>query len=195
MITSFVMLAVIGIGLLIAHSAGSSDNPTTKIGLASPGSVEQFNYLNSQFARCSWGWSAADATRWATSLADNTFVQGPCCNGMVLADYQKQVSELSNYTSLSSVVAQDPYNIPAPVLKADLAGLNLTLTPSQQSVFNAVPALSSENWCCCQCWAWYQHQGLGKILIADYGYSAQEVAHVIDLEGCCGTAPGPMNMS
>jgi len=93
------------------------------------------------------------------------------------------------------VIARDPYNIPAPVAKADIAGEKLNLTTDQQSVFASAATLSKENWVCCQCWSWYQHEGLAKILIVKYGYTAQQVAHVIDLEACCGTGTGPMRMN
>ena len=134
-------------------------------------------------------------TNWMNGLVDDTYIQGACCNPMVATDYQNQISDLSNYTSLSSLIAKDPYNIPAPVAKADIAGQKLILTPDQQSVFANAATLSKENWCCCQCWSWYQHEGLAKILIAKYGYTAQQVAHVNDLEACCGTGTGPMRMN
>jgi len=72
-------------------------------------------------------------TNWMNSLADDTYIQGACCNPMVATDYQNQISELSNYTSLSSLIAKDPYNIPAPVAKADIAGQKLILTTDQRS--------------------------------------------------------------
>ena len=136
-ILSLVLLAVIGIALF-AFSAQNMNMPGTNPGPASPGSIEQFNYLNQQVSRCLWGANMGDEmgyTNWMNMLADDTYIQGACCNPMVATDYQNQISELSNYTSLSSVIAKDPYNIPAPVVKADIAGQKLTLTTDQQSVF------------------------------------------------------------
>jgi len=179
-------IVIIAVTLTATNNmSGMNSNP----GPGPAGSQAEFDYLSPIATPCSWTDSMI------MRMSDSTYLQGACCNGMVLTDYQKQISELSNYASLSSVVALDPFNIPAQVAKADLAGLNLAMTPDQQSTFNQAPTLSSENWCCCHCWAWDLHEGLGKILIVNYGYPAQQVAHVIDLEGCCGTAPGAMRMS
>ncbi len=183
-----VLLSIVIIAVTLTatnNMSGMGSNP----GPGPAGSQAEFDYLSPIATPCSWTDSMI------MRMSDSTYLQGACCNGMVLTDYQKQISELSNYASLSSVVALDPFNIPAQVAKADLAGLSLAMTPDQQSTFNQAPTLSSENWCCCHCWAWDLHEGLGKILIVNYGYSAQQVAHVIDLEGCCGTAPGAMRMS
>ena len=196
-ILSSVLLAVIGIAFL-ASPAQNMNMPGTNPGPASPGSIEQFSYLNQQVSRCLWGANMGDETgytNWINGLADDTYLQGACCNPMVTMDYQNQISELSNYTSLSSLIAKDPYNIPSQVAKADIAGEKLSLTSYQQSVLANAATLSKENWCCCQCWSWYQHEGLGKILIVNYGYTAQQVAHVVDLEACCGTGTGPMRMN
>jgi len=196
-ILSLVLLTVIGIAVL-AFPAQNMNMPGTNPGPASPGSIEQFSYLNQQVSRCLWGANMGDEmgyTNWINGLADDTYLQGACCNPMVATDYQNQISELSNYTSLSSLIAKDPYNIPSQVAKADIAGGKLILTSDQQSVLANAATLSKENWCCCQCWSWYQHEGLGKILIVNYGYSAQQVARVIDLEACCGTGTGPMRMN
>ena len=200
-ILSLVLLAVVGIALF-AFAAQNMNMPGTNPGPASAGSTEQFSYLSQQVSRCLWGASMGNEmgyTNWINGLADDTYIQGACCNGMLVTDYQSQISGLhdvlASNSSLSTVVASDPYNLPSPIVKADIAGEKLSLTHDQQSVFASAASLSKENWCCCQCWSWYQHEGLGKILIVNYGYSAQEVAHVIDLEACCGTAPGSMRMN
>src|SRR6266852_5632834 len=185
--TVLLSIVIIAVTLTATNNmSGMGSNP----GPGPAGSQAEFDYLSPIATPCSWTDSMI------MRMSDSTYLQGACCNGMVLTDYQKQISELSkNYGSLSSVIALDPFNIPAQVAKADLAGLNLAMTPDQQSTFNQAPTLSSENWCCCHCWAWDLHEGLGKILIVNHGYSAQQVAHVIDLEGCCGTAPGAIRMS
>jgi len=115
-ISSLVLMTVIGIAFL-AFSAQNMNMPGTNPGPASPGSIEQFNYLNQQVSRCLWGANMGDEmgyTNWMNGLADDTYIQGACCNPMVAMDYQNQISELSNYTSLSSLIAKDPYNMPAP---------------------------------------------------------------------------------
>ena len=184
-----VLLSIVMIAVILTASnsmSGMSSNP----GPAAAGTQAQFDYLSQTSTHCSW------TDTMIMSMSDNTYIQGACCNGMEYTDYQRQVTQLQqNYSSLSSVVALDPYNIPAPVAKADLNGLNLALTPDQQATFDQVSTLSKENWCCCHCWAWDIHQGMGKILISQHGFSAQQVATLLDLEDCCGSAPGPMNMN
>ena len=188
-VAGIVLVSIVIIAVVLTGSnnmSGMSSNP----GPASPGTQAEFGYLSQSYTHCSWTDSMI------LSVSDSTYIQGACCNGMVYSDYQRQVTELQqNYSSLSSVVAPDPYNIPAPVAKADLNGLNLALTPDQQTTFDQVSTLSRENWCCCHCWAWDFHQGMGKILISQHGFSAQPVATLLDLENCCGSAPGPMNMN
>lgn len=186
------LLSIIIIALALTASnsmTGMSSNP----GPAATGTQAQFGYLSQSATRCSW------TSSMIMSMSDSTYLQGACCNGMVYTDYQKQISSLQSLlasnSSLSTILASDPFNIPVPIMKADIAGRSLSLTPDQQSTFNQVSTLSKENWCCCHCWAWDQHEGFGKILIVKYGYSAQQVANVVDLEACCGTLPGSMNMN
>src|SRR5439155_4217465 len=140
-ISSLVLMTVIGIAFL-AFSAQNMNMPGTNPGPASPGSIEQFNYLNQQVSRCLWGANMGDEmgyTNWINGLADDTYIQGACCNPMVTTDYQSQISGLhdvlASNSSLSTVVASDPYNLPSPIVKADIAGEKLVLTPDQQSVF------------------------------------------------------------
>jgi len=179
-------ILIISIGLNSSSSmSGMSSNP----GPGPAGTQAEFGYLSQSSTHCSWTDSMI------MNLPDSTYLQGACCNGMASADYQRQVMQLQNYGSFSSFVALDPYNIPARVAKADLSALNLVLTPDQQATFDQVSNLSKENWCCCHCWAWDFHQGMGKILIAQHGFSAQQVTTLVDLEDCCGSAPGPMNMN
>lgn len=184
-----VLISIIVIAIVLTGSNNMS-GMSSNSGPAAAGTQSQFGYLSQSSTHCSWTDSMI------MSRSDSTYIQGACCNGMQFTDYQKQVTQLQqNYSSLSSIVAPDPYNIPIPVAKADLNGLNLALTPDQQATFDQVSNLSKENWCCCHCWAWDFHEGMGKILIAQHGFSAQQVATLLDLEDCCGSAPGPMNMN
>ena len=185
---AIVLLSIIITAIVLTGSSNMS-GMTSNPGPAAAGTQAEFGYLSQSSTHCSWSDSMI------MSISDSTYIQGACCNGMVYTDYQRQVTQLQqNYSSLSSIVAPDPYNIPAPVAKADLNGLNLALSPAQQSAFDLAGTLSKESWCCCHCWAWDFHQGMGKILISQYGFSAQQIATLLTLEDCCGSAPGPMNM-
>ena len=78
-ILSLVMLAVIEIAFL-ALTAQNMNMPGTNPGPASPGSIEQFNYLNQQVSRCLWGANMGDEmgyTNWMDKLGDDTYIQGP----------------------------------------------------------------------------------------------------------------------
>ena len=95
-ILSLVVLAVVGIALF-GLSAQDMHMPGTNPGPASAGSIEQFSYLSQQDSRCLWGASMGDEmgyTNWINGLADDTYIQGACCNPMVTTDYQSQISGL-----------------------------------------------------------------------------------------------------
>jgi hypothetical protein len=92
---------------------------------------------------------------------------------------------LRNYSSIS-LIPQDPYNVSASSAKQMMAYDGSTLTPSQQAIYDSAVKTSGEGPCCCQCWAWYAHEGLAKALISQYGWNAQQVANIWSLEDCCG---------
>lgn len=166
-------------------------------GPAVTGTLAEFNYLSQQHTdRCHWaGVNLGDETanvNWISGLPDGTYLQGACCTPMDFPDYSNQTSSLAGSTR--PVIAHDPYNLPAKIAKADVAGEQVSLTPTQQATLTAAQGMTSDNgWCCCQCWAYYAHEGLAKSLVATYGFDAQQVASAINLEDCCG-GPGQMNM-
>ncbi len=173
--------------------------PGTNPGPAAAGTMEEFNYLSQMHTdACHWpGVNLGDQTanvNWINSLPDNTYLQGACCSPMdYQPDYASQISGLQNYSSIS-IIAPDPYNMPAHIAKADVAGENLVLNTTQQfTLADAASATTDHGWCCCQCWAYYAHEGLAKALITQHGYDAKQVVAVVNLEDCCG-GPGPMSM-
>ena len=178
---------------------GGPPKPGTNPGPGAAGTVVEFNYLSQQSTdACVWtGVNLGDETsyvNWINGLADNTYIQGSCCSPMdYTPDYSSQIPGLTSYASIP-LIPPDPYNVVAHTAKADVAHAGDALTSSQQAIFNTAASNTNDNgWCCCQCWAYYAHEGLAKALIVQYGYDAQQVATVINLEACCG-GPGPMNM-
>ena len=196
-VTAFVLVLyfILTSGFVLGGPPTTGTNP----GPGTAGTQVEFNYLSQQSSdACVWtGVSLGDETayvNWVNGLADNTYIQGSCCSPMDFTpDYSSQVSGLTSYSSIS-LIPPDPYNVLAHTAKADIANVGLGLTSAQQATFNTAAGNTNDHgWCCCQCWAYYAHEGLAKALIVQYGYNAQQVATVINLEDCCG-GPGPMNM-
>ncbi len=104
---------------------------------------------------------------------------------MDYSHYVSQVNGLKNYTAIP-VIPQDPYNVSAVIAKQMISYVDTNLAPTQQSVYDGAVSMSGEGPCCCQCWAWYAHEGLAKDLISQYGWNAQQVAKIWSLEDCCG---------
>ncbi len=193
------IFALLIVTLVILHPPPGAPTPSSYRGPAAAGTMAQFNYLSQQHTdACHWpGVNLGDETalvNWINGLPDNTYLQGACCTPMDYSpDYSAQVSGLVSYSSIS-LIATDPYNMPAHTAKADAANAEIALTPSQQSVLNTAAGMTNDHgWCCCECWAYYAHEGLAKALITQYSYDAPQVAAVINLEDCCG-GPGSMSM-
>ena len=127
------------------------------------------------------------------TLAQDGRLQGSCCSAMVYSEYVRQIHGLKRYATVSEVPA-DPYDISVG-LATRLVGYDrsITLTPSQQRVYDQAKKLSHEHGpCCCQCWRWTAFGGQAKELITRRRYTAAQIAHVWDLEdGCGGGAGGP----
>jgi hypothetical protein len=119
------------------------------------------------------------------SLADNYLIQGSCCTPMDYGHYASQITGLRNYSSIQ-IIPKDPYNVTGSLAKEMFSYVGAALTPSQQAVYDEALKTSSEGPCCCQCWAWYAHEGLAKALITQHGWNAQQVANLWGLEDCCG---------
>lgn len=124
-------------------------------------------------------------TNYIDSLADDFYLQGSCCAPMDYSHYVSQVTALKNYSSIP-IIPRDPYNVSASLAKQMISYDTAALTPSQQAVLDNALKASSEGPCCCQCWAWYAHEGLAKALITQYGWNGQQIAKLWSLEDCCG---------
>lgn len=187
---------IVGVVLLLP----SHPMPGTNPGPAAAGTMDEFNFLAPMHTdACHWpGVNLGDQTaqvNWVFSQPDGTYLQGACCTPMDYSDYARQTHSLAtNYTSLAGLVAPDPYNTPSSVAKTDVSYVNLAMTAGQVSVLSNASSMTSDHgWCCCQCWAYYAHEGMAKELIVQYGYDAEQAAQAVNLEDCCG-GPGQMNM-
>ena len=196
-VTVFVLVLyfILTSGFILGGAPKTGTNP----GPGAAGTQVEFTYLSQQSTdACVWsGVTLGDETAyvtWINGLPDNSYIQGSCCSPMDFTpDYSSQIPGLTSYASIS-LIPPDPYNVLAHTAKADIANVNLGLSASQQATLNTAAGNTNDNgWCCCQCWAYYAHEGLAKALIVQYGYDAQQVVTVINLEDCCG-GPGPMNM-
>lgn len=193
------LFAVVILVLVFVLPSSGPPMPGMNRGPASTGTMVQFDYLSQQHTdACHWpGVNLGDETanvNWINGLPDGVYLQGACCSPMDFQpDYVTQTSGLQNYSSIS-VIPPDPYNVPGHAAKAMAANAGLALTPDQQTIYdNAMPMTTDKAPCCCQCWAYYAHEGLAKTLIVQNGYDSQQVAAVLVLEDCCG-GPGAMSM-
>jgi hypothetical protein len=126
-------------------------------------------------------------SNYISSLSDNFYLQGSCCSPMDYTHYVSQVNSLKNYSNIP-MIPRDPYNVSAPSARQMMSYAAMALTPAQQAVYDGALQMSKEGPCCCQCWAWYTHEGLAKALISQYGWTAQQIANIWGLEDCCGGA-------
>ena len=137
--------------------------------------------------QCAYLGNQAEIFNSVASQSNDTYFQGSCCSPMDYNHYVQQRTELkANYSNIPAI-PQDPYNVSVAQVKQMLDDYNITLNQSQTVIFNQAETLTADHgWCCCQCWAWYAHAGLAKYLITNYNYSAAQIAHIMDLEDCCG---------
>ena len=104
---------------------------------------------------------------------------------MAYNHYVSQIDGLKNYSSIS-IIPGTRYNVSASLAKQMISCDAASLTQAQQSVYDGAMKTSSEGPCCCQCWAWYAHEGLAKAPISQYGWTGQQIANIWNLEDCCG---------
>lgn len=106
---------------------------------------------------------------------------------MDLHRYIEQVEGLRKYSEIPEI-PPDPYDIDATLAKT-LSGYDdsIELNAIQQKEYEYAMEYSREKGpCCCRCWRWYLYGGLGKYLIAQYGFSGEQVTDVWDLSDGCG---------
>jgi hypothetical protein len=184
----------LAIGLSSPGSRHAAAQPGVERGLAplASGNLKQrFAVLSRQHSnQC--GLAGADFS----ALARNGRLQGSCCGAMVYDEYVRQINGLKRYATVPEVPA-DPYDISVGQA-AQLVGYDrsITLTPSQQQVYDQAKKLSHEHGpCCCHCWRWTAFNGQAKALIARRRYGAAQIAAIWNLDDGCGGGSGPMMMS
>ena len=178
-------VAVILVAGIVAYTALAQDSPAAgdtgraaaDFRILSRAHTDVCAYLGNQQAN----------TNYIDSLDDSYYLQGACCNPMVYSHYTEQITGLKNYSQIS-IIPHDPYNASASLAKQMISFDSISLTPAQQAVYGSALKSSSEGPCCCQCWAWYAHEGVAKELISKYNWGAQQISNIWKLEDCCGGA-------
>jgi len=160
------------------------------LSVKSPKTVETASAktLEEKFALLSNGRTNLCAgSQYINSMNNNNMLQGACCSAMNFHRYVEQVEGLKKYSHISKIPS-DPYDIPVSMAREFLDyQKNIILTEEQQAVYDEAMKLSHEGGpCCCKCWRWYAFEGLGKYLITEYNFNAEQVAEVWDLEDGCG---------
>jgi len=193
-IVVLVGLALVGSSAALALSAGGATRASLPSAPAPPGvaavsapvvtgSDAQFAFLSQQRSnRCSLQRAALEA------MPSSMRLQGSCCFPMDLGAYRSQVQGLSRYVSISQI-PRDPYDVPVSLAKRLLAYERAVhLSPAQVRTYAKAMRMSvTKGPCCCHCWRWDAFRGMSNYLIAQRGYSASQLARVIDLvEGCGG---------
>jgi hypothetical protein len=190
-------LAALGLaGVVKLATEGGTETPhrpaaarsTQQASSAAPGSRARFAYLAGQRSnRCNL--QAAEIL----AAPPGGRLQGSCCQPMDMANYRSQVGALAPYRQVAEI-PRDPYDIPVAVAKRLLRFRDtVKLTASQQATYRRAIALSREKGpCCCRCWRWEAFRGLSYRLIAVRGFSAPQLATLIEaLDGCGGASPPP----
>ena len=189
-------VAVAGGSAALALSAGGATTASVRPAPAPPGVVAvsapvvtgsdaRFAFLAQQRSnRCSLQRAALEA------MPSSMRLQGSCCFPMDLGAYRSQVQGLGRYVSISQI-PRDPYDVPVSLAKRLLAYERaIHLSPAQARTYAKAMRMSvTKGPCCCHCWRWDAFRGMSNYLIAQRGYSASQLARVIDLvEGCGGPA-------
>jgi len=126
-----------------------------------------------------------------SSMPDNSRIRGSCCSPMSIHRYSEQVEGLKKFKSVAiqniDKIPDDPYDIEAGLAKELKSYYDMALTPEEQKVYDYAMANSNEKGpCCCKCWRWYVYGGLAKFLIAEKGFTGEQVTEVWNLSDGCG---------
>jgi hypothetical protein len=147
-----------------------------------PGSEVAFNYLANQRSNI-----CGLQPEVVLGYSDEMRLQGSCCSPMDLHRYQEQVEGLRQYADIRQIPV-DPYDMPVSLVQELLAyQTDIQLTAEQQLIYDEAMTLSDEGGpCCCRCWRWYAFEGMGKYLITERNWNAQELAELWTLTDGCG---------
>lgn len=121
-----------------------------------------------------------------SAMSDNSRLQGSCCSAMSWHRYQEQVEGLKKYSNIKEI-PPDPYDINASLAKEMKSHYEDKLTAEQQKAYDYAMKNSNEKGpCCCKCWRWYVYGGLAKFLIAEKGFTGEQITEVWNLSDGCG---------
>ncbi|EEZ92493.1 MAG: hypothetical protein BJBARM4_0917 [Candidatus Parvarchaeum acidiphilum ARMAN-4] len=186
LIASLTLLALIGILFIYDSPVSFTHN------LNAPSLQASFTALsNANSDVCIFGINETE--NFLDSMPYGSYIQGSCCNYMDYNAYAKQINGLKQYSNFSEI-PPDPYNVSVALVKQMVSYWNATLTANQNATLTKTLAITSQmggdnGYCCCECWAWYFHEGLLKYLILNYNLSAGTLGNILYLEDCCG---GPL---
>ncbi len=128
-----------------------------------------------------------------TVLSDKTakgkFLGGQCCGPLKdTKEYHEHLETLKEKYSKIPDIPLNPFKTPVELAKKWIDyDKKTTLTDTQQKVYDGAMSISKEGPCCCKCWHYYVNEGIGKKMIRDYGYSAQQVADFWGVSDICGS--------
>lgn len=185
------VLGLLGAGLLAAALIVGGRSRVTPLRSGASATPSPDNApVEARFAYLSQNGNSSCAASFQASIpamADSERLRGSCCGPMYLHTYTEQIEDLKKYAQIPEI-PPDPYNVEAGLTKKLLAAYDRQLTPDQQVAYDYAMEHSDEKGpCCCPCWRWNTYGGLGKILIADYGFTGEQVTDVWNLsEGCGG---------
>ena len=121
-----------------------------------------------------------------SSMKDGDRLQGSCCSPMNWHRYKEQVEGLKKYSNIKEIPS-DPYDIDSNLAKKMKSYYDKQLTKEQQGAYDYAMQNSNEKGpCCCKCWRWYVYGGLAKFLIAEKGFSGEQITEVWNLSDGCG---------
>ena len=172
-----VLIAVAGFWIYFNSEQANSENENSQLS----GSEAKFAALNSAKTNQCSGPGFID------SKSNKDRLQGSCCSAMDFHRYEEQIEGLKKYSKIEKI-PKDPYDIPVSLAKELLEyQKTIKLNAEQQKIYDEAVKLSHEGGpCCCKCWRWYAFEGLAKYLITEYGFNAEQIAEIWDLEDGCG---------
>ena len=120
------------------------------------------------------------------SMPSDSRLQGSCCSPMNWHRYKEQVERLKKYSNISEI-PPNPYDIDAELAKRMKKYYDVELSKENQKAYDYAMKNSNEKGpCCCKCWRWYIYGGLAKFLIAEKGFTGEQITEVWNLSDGCG---------
>lgn len=122
----------------------------------------------------------------------DTNLGGQCCGTLMdIEDYNIQLKELQEFIKQNGniiLIPKDPYDVPVEHAQMLIQfDKDIKLSSIQEEIFNTAVNISHHGGpCCCKCWKWYMMSGLGKKLIVDYNWSAEQLSELWDISSSCG---------